>query len=553
MIRTITAAFGAVAISALAASPAAADTLVYNVDGITIGEDGEVDRFVALVFDDEGRITEVVERGEERPDDIEFAIDGEGRVMLPGMIDAHVHVMGIGIGALTLDLSDTTSLEDALAKIEKFAADNTGRPWILGRGWNQEKWGLGRFPTAEELDAVVSDRPVWLSRVDGHASWANTKAIETAGVTAAAQDPSGGRIIRKPGSQEPAGVFVDAAEALVNRVVPAPRPEDRDLALRKAQDILFANGITAVADMGTSIEDWQTYRRAGDNGTLKLRIMSYANSVETMELIGGPGPTRWLYDDRLRMGGIKLYLDGALGSRGATLKAPYSDEPATSGLALLSQAQLRNLMSRAALDNFQPAVHAIGDAANADVLAAITELNESYKGDRRWRIEHAQIADPADLPIFGQYGIIASMQPLHQTSDRLMAEARLGEDRLGGAYAWRSILNVGGKLAFGSDAPVEPADAFAGLAVAISRTDSNGEPFGGWRAQETVSREQALKAFTADAAFAGFADGRFGRLVPGERADFILVDRDPLLASPADIRATSISGVWVGGEQVVAR
>ncbi len=552
MIRILSATAACAAL-AFAATPSLADTLVYNVDGITIGDSGEVERFVGLVFDDDGTITDVLERGDDRPSDVDFAIDGQGRVMLPGMIDAHVHVMGIGYGALTLDLSDTTSLDDALRKIAQFAEENPGRPWILGRGWNQEKWGLGRFPTAEELDTAVSDRPVWLSRVDGHASWANTKALETAGVTAASTDPSGGRIIRKADSREPAGVFIDAAEEYVNKVVPAPRPEDSDLALRKAQDILFANGITAVADMGTTIEHWHTYRRAGDNGTLKLRIMSYANSVETMELIGGPGPTPWLYEDRLRMGGVKLYLDGALGSRGATLKKPYADEPSTTGLPLLSQAQLRNLMSRAAIDNFQPAVHAIGDAANADVLSAIAELNESYTGDRRWRIEHAQIADPADLPSFGQHGIIASMQPLHQTSDRTMAEARLGPNRLGGAYAWRSILNVGGRLAFGSDAPVEPADAFAGLAVAISRTDANGEPFGGWRAQETVSREQALRAFTADAAFAGFADGHFGRLIIGERADFLLVDRDPLLAAPEDIRATQIFGVWIGGEQVVAR
>ncbi|MEP5171641.1 MAG: amidohydrolase family protein [Erythrobacter sp.] len=534
------------------AGPAAADTLVDNVDGVTIGEDGEVVRFTGLVFDDDGIITQVLKRGDERPVGIEFGIDGEGRVMLPGMIDAHLHVMGVGIGALTLDLSDTNSLEEALAKIAQFAADNPGRPWILGRGWNQEKWGLGRFPTAAELDAVVSDRPVWLGRVDGHASWANSKAIEVAGVTAASEDPDGGRIIRMPGSRDPAGVFVDAAEALINRVVPAPRPEDRDLALHRAQQILLANGITAVADMGTSIEDWQTFRRAGDNGTLNIRIMSYANSIETMELIAGPGPTPWLYQDRLRMGGIKIYLDGALGSRGAVLKQPYSDEPSTIGLSSLSAAQLRNLMSRAALDNFQTAVHAIGDAANADLLAAIAELNESYTGDRRWRIEHAQIADPQDISAFGQHGIIASMQPLHQTSDRVMAEARLGPDRLAGAYAWRSILNAGGRLAFGSDAPVEPTDIFAGLAVAISRTDANGEPFGGWLPNETVSREQALRAYTSDAAFAGFADGRFGRLVPGERADFLFVDRDPLLASPDDIRNTTILGVWLAGEQVFA-
>ncbi|WP_299191464.1 amidohydrolase family protein [uncultured Erythrobacter sp.] len=551
MIRTLLAAplmFGA----ALIASPVLADTLVYNVDGVTIDENGDVKRFTSLVFDDDGIITHTLERGEERPEDIDFAMDGAGQVMLPGMIDAHVHVMGIGVGALTLDLSDTNSLEEALAKIALFAEENPGRPWILGRGWNQEKWGLGRFPTAAELDAVVSDRPVWLSRVDGHASWANTMAIEEAGVTAETRDPEGGRIIRTA-SGAPEGVFVDNAETLVNSIVPAPRPEDRDAALAMAQERLLANGITAVADMGIGIEDWQTFRRAGDNGTLRIRIMAYANSVESMELIGGPGPTPWLYEDRLRMGGIKIYVDGALGSRGAILKEPYDDEPGTSGLALITPAQLRNRMSLAALNNFQTAVHAIGDAANADVLLAIAELSETYTGDRRWRIEHAQIVDVEDLARFGEHGVIASMQPLHQTSDRTMAEARLGEDRLGGAYAWRSVLEVGGRLAFGSDAPVEPADAFAGLAVAISRTDADGQPFGGWRSQEAINRQQALAAFTSDAAFAGFADGRFGRLIPGERADFLFVDRDPMLASPTDIRETEIREVWVGGQRVFAR
>lgn len=537
------------AFAALASSPALADTLVDNVDGITVNEAGKVVRFTGLVFDERGTITHVLERGEERPE-ADYGIDGKGRVMLPGMIDAHAHVMGIGFGALLLDLSDTTSLDDALAKIARFAQDNPGRPWILGRGWNQEKWGLGRFPTAADLDAVVSDRPVWLQRVDSHASWANSMAMERAGVTAADKDPPGGRIIRKTGNREPSGVFVDAAEALVNAVVPAPRPEDRDAAFAKAQEILLRNGITAVADMGTSIEDWQTFRRAGDAGRLSIRIMSYASDADTMDLIAGPGPTPWLYGDRLRMGGIKLYLDGALGSRGANLKEPYEDEPGTTGLPLLTPAQLRNIMSRAAMDGFQTAIHAIGDAANSDVLRAIEELSETYQDDRRWRIEHAQIVDPAQLSEFGKHGVIASMQPLHQTSDRTMAEARLGRDRLEGAYAWRSVLNVGGRLAFGSDAPVEPPDAFAGFAVAISRTDADGQPFGGWLPDETVSREAALKAFTADAAFAGFADGHFGRLVAGERADFIFVDRDPMLASPGDIRDTRILEVWVGGQRM---
>ncbi len=551
MIRSLLTA-GAALLMVSATAPASADTLIYNVDGVTIDEEGKVKRFTALVFDDDGRITHTLERGEERPDDIEFAVDGEGQVMLPGMIDAHAHVMSIGIAALTLDLSETVSLEDALAKIAAFAEENPGRPWILGGGWNQEKWSLGRFPTAAELDAVVSDRPTLLERADGHAIWTNSAAMEQAGVNADTQAPIGGRIIRDAAGN-PSGIFIDNASALVGNSVPAPRPADRDRALAIAQDRLLANGITAVADMGTSIEDWQTFRRSADLGQLRLRIMSYANSPETMELIGGTGPTPWLYEDRLRLNGVKLYLDGALGSRGALLKEPYEDEPDSIGLPLLTPAELRNRMSRASLGNFQSAVHAIGDASNAELLQAIEELSDTYSGDRRWRIEHAQIVDVDDLARFGDHGIIASMQPLHQTSDRTMAEARLGENRLGGAYAWRSILEAGGRLAFGSDAPVEPANAFAGIAVAISRTDADGQPFGGWRAHEAVSREQALAAFTSEAAYAGFADGRFGRLMPGERADFLIVDRDPTLASPADIRATEIREVWVGGTRVLSQ
>lgn len=546
MLKCVTAA------AAMLAVPAHADTLVYNVDGITVGESGEIERFTGLVFDDDGRISKIVKSGDKRPVDVDYSVDGKGRIMLPGMIDSHAHVMGIGFGQLTLDLSDTNSLQEALAKIARFAAENPGRPWILGGGWNQEKWGLGRFPTAAELDSVVSDRPVWLSRVDGHASWANSLAMQTAGITAATRAPSGGRIIKAAGSQQPSGVFVDAAMALVQKVVPEPRPADRDAALREAQKVLLSNGITAVADMGTTIEDWQTFRRAGDLGALDIRIMSYADSIDSMQLIAGPHPTPWLYEDKLRLNGIKLYLDGALGSRGANLKQPYHDESGHFGLPLLSSAQLRNLMSRASMEGFQVAVHAIGDAANAEVLNAIDELSESYTGDRRWRIEHAQIVDLEDISLFGRHGVIASMQPLHQTSDRLMAEARMGEDRLAGAYAWRSIAAAGAPLAFGSDAPVEPADAFAGLAVAISRTDADGQPFGGWNPQESVSREAALAAFTSGGAYAGFAEGRFGRLVKGERADFILVDRDPTYAAPQEIRGTTIFETWVNGQRVFA-
>ncbi len=531
-------------------APALADTLIDNVQGITVEKDGKIGRFTGLWIDESGRIKQVLHRTDKRPAKVDFLLDGKGRYVIPGLIDAHVHVMEIGFAALTLDLSDTTSLADAQAKIAAYAATNPTRKWIIGRGWNQEKWGLGRFPSAAELDAVVPDRPVWLERVDGHAGWANSTAMQLAGVTATTADPKDGRVERVAGSKKPLGIFVDGARALISKFVPEPRPEDRDLALQKAQEIMLRKGVTAVADMGTTIEDWQSYRRAGDGGWLKLRIMSYARGVPAMALIGGPGPSPWLYDDKLRLEGVKLYMDGALGSRGAWLKAPYSDAAGNTGLPRLTPTQLRNLMSRAALDRFQVAVHAIGDAANAEVLSAISELSDTYTGDRRWRIEHAQIVDPADIPMFGKHSIIASMQPVHQTSDRLMAEARLGPARLGGAYAWHSIAATGAPLAFGSDAPVEAVDPFDGMAAAFTRMDKDGQPFGGWQPQERISREQALTAFTYGGAYAGFAENRFGRLIPGEQADFVLVDRDIMLAAPDQLRDTKVLETWVGGKRV---
>ena len=543
--------FGAT-LALLCSTSAAADVLIDNVDGIRIDEDGDVDRFTGLWVDDDGTILEVLDKGDKRPERPKYLSDMHGQIIVPGMIDAHLHVMGIGFGALTLNLSETNSLEEALALIAQFARENPGRPWILGRGWNQEKWGLGRFPTAAELDRAVNDRPVFLERVDGHAGWANTLAIETAELGADTKDPVGGRIERDA-SGTPAGAFVDAAAGLVQKVVPEPRAVDRDAALQEAQSILLAQGITAAADMGTTLLDWQTYRRAGDRNQLRIRIMSYAAGIEAMEVIGGTGPTPWLYQDRLRLNGVKLYLDGALGSRGAWLKQPYTDDPENSGLPLVSDTQLRNLMSRAAMENYQVAVHAIGDAANAEALAAIEELSESYRGDRRWRIEHAQIVDPVDIERFGEYGIIASLQPVHQTSDRIMAEARLGPDRLAGAYAWASLAKSGARLALGSDAPVESANPFVGMAVAMTRMDADGLPLGGWMPQERLSRMDAWRGFTSDAAYAGFAEGRFGRLVKGERADFVVVDRDISRASPEAIRQTQVLETWVGGVRAYRR
>jgi predicted amidohydrolase YtcJ len=542
----------AVCAALLFAAPAHADGLVDDVNGYTLDGKGRLERFTGLLIGSDGRITRLLDRKDKRPDKLDFKLDGKGRTLIPGLIDAHGHFMALGFQALQLNLFDTATLAEAQDRLRTFAAGHPNSAWIRGSGWNQERWGLGRFPTAADIDPIVRDRPVVLTRVDGHAILANTAAMAAAGITAKTPDPAGGRIERDAAGK-PTGVFVDKAQELIERAVPAPVPRERDAAFAKAQEMLLGFGITATADMGTSADDWQVMRRAGDRGDLRVRIVSYALGIDPMISIAGGGPTPWLYDGHLRMIGVKLFADGALGSRGAWMKAPYADAAGQRGLQFLDDAKLRNLMSRASMDGFQVAIHAIGDAANAQALDAIDELAETYKGDRRWRIEHAQIVDPADLPRFARHGIVASMQPIHQTSDRLMAEARLGPVRLTGAYAWGSMLKNGVPLAFGSDYPVESPDPFANIAAAISREDANGQPPGGWMPAEKLTFDQALAAFTSGGAYAAFAEDRIGTLQPGRMADFLLIDRDIAAAAPAEIRATQVTETWIGGKRVWVR
>lgn len=530
---------------------AQADSLIENINGMTLNEDGKVIRFAAMVIDDEGRVKELLDRKDKRPKNVDFQFDGKGKTLIPGFVDAHGHVMGLGFAALTLDLSGTKSLAEAQQALREYAAKYPNRPWIIGGGWNQEAWGLGRFPTAAEIDAIIPDRPVYLERVDGHAAWVNSAGMKIAGVTATTKAPLGGAIEKAGG--KPTGIFVDKAQDLFKKSIPAPRPVENDLALMKAQEILLSHGVTTIADMGTTMPQWQSFRRAGDKGQLKIRIISYAGEIDNMIAIGGPGPSPWLYDDRLKLAGVKLYIDGALGSRGALLKQPYADKPGEKGLALLTSAQLKNKMSRAAMDGFQTAVHAIGDQANEEILSAIEELQYTFKGDRRWRIEHAQVIDPIDLPRIAKTGSIASMQPVHQTSDRLMAEARLGPDRLDGAYAWNSILESGAKLAFGTDVPVESSNPFPGLAAAMTREDANGQPFGGWLPSERLTREKAWQAYTVGAAYASFAEDRIGSLTKGKRADFLIIEEDILLAAPQVIRTLSVEQTWIAGRPVYVK
>jgi len=528
--------------AAFLATAASADTLIDNVNGIQVGRDGKIQQFRALLIGDDGKVVQTIGRNVLAESIAKLRIDGGGRTVLPGLIDAHGHVMGLGQAALRLDLTGTTSLADLQARLKAYAAANPGTGWIQGRGWNQESWADKRFPTSADLDAVVSDRPVWLGRVDGHAAVGNSAALKAAGVTASTATPSGGRI--------ESGLFVDAAMDLVERKIPAASASDLDRALAEAQRLMLSNGLTAAADMGATPPDWAAYRRAGAAGRLNVRLLAYAGGLDALRAISQGKPIGWLYRDRLRLLGTKLYADGALGSRGAWLKAPYRDKPDTRGLSFITDEELLRQASYASALGGQLAIHAIGDAANAQVIGVYEKLAATRPGDRRWRIEHVQVVDPADIPRIAKAGIIASMQPTHQTSDRTMAEARLDPPRLAGAYAWNSIARSGARLAFGSDFPVESPNPFPGLAAAISRQDPSGQPPGGWRPEERVSFAQALDGFTRGAAYASFAEATIGSLEPGKWADFILVDRDVSTVDPQALAATRVLETWVAGQKM---
>ena len=541
---------------ALLVSPAQADILIHNANGIQVGADGQLQRFESLLVGDDGKVVQTFTKVQNPHAPGATRIDAGGRTLLPGLIDAHGHLidspgadMGLGLLMIQLDLTGTASLADLQQRLRDYAAANRDGSWIVGRGWNQELWPDKRFPTAADLDAVIADRPVFLLRVDGHAAVANSAALKAAGVTAASVAPQGGRIERQA-SGKPTGLFVDTAIDLVAAKLPPRTPATLDRALQAAEESLLSQGLTTITDMGTSPDGWSSMRRRGESGQLRIRVLAYADGSRPLAI---DRPSGWLFGDRLRLAGVKFYSDGALGSRGAWLKRPYADKPDSVGLRFLTDAELRAQAGRAVDDGFQVAIHAIGDAANAQAISVYEQLGRTSPGDRRWRIEHVQVVDPADIPRIAKAGIIASMQPTHQTSDRTMAEARLDPPRLAGAYAWNSIARSGARLAFGSDFPVESPNPFPGIAAAVSRQDPNGVPPGGWRPEEKITFTQALSGFTRDAAYAGFAEERIGSLERGKWADFILVDRDPTAVDAQSLAATQVIETWVAGKKVWAR
>jgi hypothetical protein len=547
----------------LAATPAdAAKTLIVNANGYTLEGPAEgpasLRRFGGLFIGDDGKVLAILPRGAAEPKLAagDFKLDAKGRTLIPGLIDSHGHLMNLGFRLRQLDLSSTKSLADAQGAIRAHAAANPSAQWITGGGWNQEQWatpeGRPRFPTAAELDAATGEKPAALERIDGHATWVNTAALKAAGITRATKDPAGGRILRDAAGN-PTGILVDTASSLVAKVVPRPSAGEAEKALEAALQHMASLGLTGLHDMGTTPEEWNLIRSFADEGRLTARITAYAGGMESMEAISPLRPTPWLYDDRLRLAGVKIYGDGALGSRGAWLLAPYADEPTTRGLRFLDDTKQKNLFSRANFLGYQVAHHAIGDAANRQALDSFAEIRPTYGDKFRNRIEHAQVIDVADLKRLAEMKLIASMQPTHATSDKGMAEARLGEARLAGAYAWATLLKGGTHLALGSDTPVEPANPFYGLHAAVTRQDRQGQPPGGWRPAEALTLEQAFAGFTRNAAYAGHAEGKVGTLEPGRWADFILLDRDPFTLSPAELQQVVVEETWLAGGRVYVR
>jgi len=525
--------------------------LFHNINGYTL-LDGELHQFEAIAFKD-GIIIQTGTSGDLIDSYPDFEqIDGEGQTMLPGLIDAHAHVMGLGFQEMDVDVSGLRSLDETLDKIAEYAEANPDLEWIRGRGWNQVLWEDNEFPTAADIDRVVDDRPVWLTRVDGHAGWANTLAMDLSGISRETPDVQGGRIIRNE-RNDATGIFIDATMRYVTSNLPERTEEEQRNAFVLALETMAAHGITSVHDARTDQDTWNMYKEFADAGELKTRIYAMiAGTGDEFDRMAKDGPVEEYADHRLSLRSVKISSDGALGSRGAAMLEEYSDEPENYGLLFYDQDELNGMLMKGAEKGFQMNIHAIGDAANRQVLDGFQYVNENL-GDQsglRHRIEHAQIVAVEDIPRFTDLNLIASMQPTHATSDMNMAEDRVGSERMEGAYAWQTFIDQGTVIAGGSDFPVENVNPFYGLYSAVTRQDHDGMPPGGWYSEHIMSRVEALRAFTIDAAYAAHQEDVIGTLEEGKRADFILIDRDFFEVDASEIWQTNVLQTWMSGEQV---
>ena len=532
--------------------PAHAATLIDNANGYTLNTKGDLVQFTALAFDDAGRIIAVGASADVAAKAPQAKrIDMKGRTLLPGLIDAHGHVFGLGQQLTQLDLFNSTSLAGALKSIGEYAGANPGHPWLRGRGWNQENWKLGRFPTAVELDAVVSDRPVWLERVDGHAGWANSRALALAGITKATPDPVGGKIVRDANG-EATGVLVDTAQDLLTKVLPPQTEAESRTMLDRALSELARVGLTSVHDAGVDVTQDRLYRAYADAGKLTTRVYGMIGGAGAdFDVLARNGPLNDYGNGMYALRAVKLYSDGALGSRGAALIKPYSDDAHSHGLLFFKSGQMDTMMTKAMRRGYQVNVHAIGDAGNKQILDIYQkEVSATKSSAQRHRIEHAQVVQPGDIPRFKSIGIIPSMQPTHATSDKNMAETRVGPERIKGAYAWRTFLHQGSRIACGSDFPVEAPNPFFGLHAAVTRQDAQGQPVAGWYPNQAMSLKEAFRCFTLDAAYAGHREDSLGSLEAGKLADFIIIDQDLFKMPTYDIHKTGVLETWVAGKQV---
>ncbi len=528
-------------------------TVIANVHGYTL-VGANLQPFSALAFE-AGKVLEIGDSAGLRSKyPSARVIDGLGKTLLPGLIDAHGHVLGLGLESVQIQLTGTTGLHQAQQIIRAYAQANPQLAWLVGSGWNQVLWKLERFPTAQELDAAVADRPAALDRIDGHAKWVNTKALRAAGITRDTPAPVGGRIEHNAAGN-PSGILVDNAMNLVEAVIPQPSDVERLAALRAAMTHMNSVGLTGVGDAGVDAKGIASYKRLADQGQLSARIYAMiADTGEDFMALSKEGPLLGYGNDRLTVRSVKLFADGALGSRGAALLTPYSDQPQQRGLLFMPDADIQRKIETALKAGYQVNVHAIGDAANRQVLDAFEAAYRTVGGRQlRNRIEHAQVVALSDIPRFKQLDLIASMQPTHATSDMNMAEARIGPQRLKGAYAWRTFLDQGTLIAGGSDFPVESDNPFFGLHAAVTRTDHANQPPGGWHPEQAMTLLEAFRAFTLNAAYAEHQENTLGSLEPGKWADFIVIDRDLFKIPPADIWKIRVEQTWLAGEKVYSR
>ena len=473
-------------------------------------------------------------------------IDLKGKTLFPGFIDAHCHFTGYGISLQNADLTGTGSYEETVERLKEHDAIHTAR-WILGRGWDQNDWPEKEFPHRKALDEAFPDRPVLITRIDGHAAVANRVALEMAGVNAKTRI-AGGSVLLKDG--EPTGVLIDNAIGLVRRMVPETGPEELEQALLNAQENCFAVGLTSVHDAGLGRQDIETIEKLQNSGKLKMRIYAMLSPTEeNIERFLSKGIYK---SGNLNIRSVKLFADGALGSRGAAMLQPYTDDPGNSGLLVSSPEHLENICRQAYAHGYQVNTHCIGDSANRFMLKLYGSFL-SGKNDRRWRIEHAQVVHPDDFVLFDEYSIVPSIQTTHATSDMYWAEDRIGEERIKGAYAYRDLLSQNGWIPNGSDFPVEHINPLYGFYAGVVRKDLRGYPAEGFRPEQSLTREEALRAMTIWAARAAFEEGEKGSLEKGKYADFVVLDRDIMEIPPEDIPGTSVLMTFVNGEMVYGK